>query len=137
MNLGDTLAPALMHEAERILIQTKLVQHGGVDIAEVVRLVDCTEADIVRCAYYLSALDSAAGHPHGEADAEVIAPFSALGLGGASEFPAPQNQRGVQKTTAFQILQQCGDWLIHLRRHADVVFLNVVVRIPLRGRAST
>lgn len=105
MHFGDALAPALVHEAERVLIQPKLVQHGGVDIAEVVGLVYGTEADIVRSAHNLSALDAAACHPHGEADAEVIAPFAALGLGGASEFPAPQNQRRVQKTTAFQILQ--------------------------------
>ena len=51
------------------------------NVAEVMGLVDGAEADVVGCADDLPALDAATRHPHGEAYAEVVATFSALGFG--------------------------------------------------------
>ena len=46
-HLGEPLAPPLVEEAERILIEPKLVQDGSVHIAQVKGIFDRTQADVI------------------------------------------------------------------------------------------
>src|SRR5438128_20280 len=88
LDFGQALAPSLVEVRQRILIQTELMQDGGVDIAQVMRVIDGSETDLVGGSRNRSAADAAAGHPHGEAGVVVVAPLAALGFRSAPELSA-------------------------------------------------
>src|SRR5262245_46837545 len=60
---------------ELVLIEAELMENRGMDVAEVVRLVDRLEANGIGRANRLAAANAAAGHPHREAQVVVVAPL--------------------------------------------------------------
>src|SRR5262245_30084662 len=71
------LAPQVQ-VAEPVLVEPQLLQDGGVNVAEVVPVLDGVQADGVGGPDHLAALDAAAREPHGEAEVVVIAAVAAL-----------------------------------------------------------
>ena len=61
----------------------------------------------------------------------MVAALAALRFGRAAELAAPEDQRRIEQAAPLQILEQRGDRLVGLRGHAEVVLLDVVVRVPL------
>ena len=62
-------------------VEAELVQHGGVDVGDVVPVLDGVEAELVGGAVDDAPLDAAAGQPDGEAVGVVVAAVVALGAG--------------------------------------------------------
>src|SRR5437762_2435215 len=77
-------------EAPRI--EAHQVQHGGVDVGDVVAVLDGVEADLVGDAVGNAALDAAAGQPGAEALRMMVAAV-ALGTRRAAELRAPDDDR--------------------------------------------
>src|SRR5437868_2852735 len=104
-------------------------------VVQVDRLACRAQAQLVGGAYYLAALYSAAGHPDGEAVRIVIASLracaSAVGGWCASEFSAPDHQRGIQQTSAFEIHQQSRYSFVRLIRFGLMIFVTGNVAIPV------
>ena len=100
---------------EPVRIETELVQDRGVDVGDVVPVLDRVEAKLVGGAVDDAALDAAAGHPDGEAVGVMIAAVGALGTRCAAELGGPDDDRVVEQAALFQIVQQAGDWLVDLR----------------------
>src|SRR5215471_6615137 len=103
-----------------------------VDIAEVDRVHGGAEADIIGCTNDLAAFDSAASHPHREAEIVVIAALTALSFGAAAKLTTPYHKRRCQKAALLQVCEQGSHRLIGVRRHAEVVLFDVFVGIPLQ-----
>src|SRR4051794_12071078 len=93
-------------------------------------LVDTPQADLIRRAEHLAALDSAACHPHREAPRVVVASVALLIERSAPELSAPNHQRIVEHSTGRQIGEQSGNWLVLRLAHPGVIPLNVRMRIP-------
>src|SRR5262245_43087851 len=68
------VAPAVP-ERKPLVIQTKLVQYGRMDVIGMNRILDGLKPKIVRGAIHHSALESSASQQHGESLAVVIAPI--------------------------------------------------------------
>src|SRR5581483_8317564 len=113
------------------LIETEQVQNGRVYVAEVDRLLDGAQADVVGGADDLAALDAAAGQPHREAEIVVVAAAAPLRFRRPTEFTAPQHQCRVEQAALLQVRHERGNRLIDAPRHARVVFLDVLVGVPL------
>src|SRR6266545_5337885 len=64
VDLGEALAPALVKIAERVLIESELVQDRRVNVADVVRVADRAQSDLVGRSHDLSAFHPAPRHPH-------------------------------------------------------------------------
>src|SRR5579885_1103213 len=101
MHLREPFFPAEVQVAEGVLLQAELMEHGGVNVAEVNGLLDGAEADGVGGADDLAPLDAAAGQPHGEAEVMMIAALAAVGFGRPAEFAAPEHERGVEQAAPF------------------------------------
>jgi hypothetical protein len=86
-----------------------------VNVAEVDAVLDRVEADFVRCADNLTALDAASSRPDGEAEIVVVAAFAALGFGGAWEFSTPENEIRIEESAAFEVPDKCSDGPVGLR----------------------
>ena len=69
----EPLIPAQMRIGQLTLVEAELVEKGRVQIAEVDGILDGAQANGVGCAHDLAAFDSAARHPHGEAEIVVVA----------------------------------------------------------------
>ncbi len=137
MNFREPLFTPLVQITERILIETELVENGGVNVAEMAGIFDRVQSDGVRCTNHLTAFDPATSEPHRKAQVVVIAAFAALRFRRAAELAAPEHQCGIEQAAAFQIFQQCADGLISLRGHAQVVLLDIIVRVPLHVAGTT
>src|SRR5439155_4183341 len=66
-----------------------------------------------------------------EAEIVMVAALTALSLGRAAEFAAPEDERRVEQTALFEVGQQRGDRLIGFAGHSQMVFFDVAVRVPL------
>ena len=93
MDIGQShLAPA---EADReaLVVQAEEVQHRGVQIVNLDRLLDRFVAVLVGGPVDTPALDAAAGQPDRETERVVIPAVGTLGERGATKLPRPNDQR--------------------------------------------
>ena len=100
---------------------------------DVERFLDGGGAEFVGLSDADTALDAAAGHPHGEAVAVVVA-AGALGVLGcrlAAELTPPNDERLVEQPALIEILQQCGDRLVGVAGVVVVIFFQVTVGVPV------
>ena len=79
---------------ESVGVEAELVQDRGVEVLDVEAILDGRAAQLVGLADAGAPLDSAAGHPHGEAEGVVVAAGALGELGGglAAELAAPDDQ---------------------------------------------
>src|SRR5947209_1577637 len=86
-----TLGAAVVQVGDLHVIEAETPEDRRVEIVDVDRALDLAEADLVGAADDGAALDSAAGHPHGEAPRIVVAAVTLLVERRAAEFPAPDD----------------------------------------------
>src|SRR5262245_29568669 len=72
VNFSQPLLAALMQVAERVLVESELIQNRCVDVAEVNRLLHGLQPDFIRRAVNLSAFYAASGHHHGEPEVVMV-----------------------------------------------------------------
>src|SRR5580693_6475627 len=73
LDADQLLVEAVVEVGQLVRVEPELVQNGGVQILDVVAILDGGAADLVRLADADAALDAAAGQPHREAVGVVIA----------------------------------------------------------------
>ena len=94
-----------------------------------IRLLDGLHAQLVGRAVDEAPFDAAAGQPHREPQAVVIATLGPFGIRRPAEFTAPDHQRVFQQAAGFQVLEQCGDRPIALAGMV-AVFVDVLMVVP-------
>src|SRR5579883_1337842 len=82
---------------QALVIETKQVEYGGVQIVYVHRMFDGLVAEFVGLTVGDSGLHAASGQPEGESVVVVVAAIGVLAVRRAAEFPAPNHQRLVQQ----------------------------------------
>ena len=115
-------------------VEAELVQHGGVDVGDVVAVFDGVEAELVGRAVGDAPLDAAAGHPDREAERMVVAAVGSLRAGRAAELGRPDDDRLVEQAALLQIGQQPGDRLVDLGALRGVILPQVAVGVPAPRR---
>src|SRR6185436_8081761 len=100
-----------------------------VQIMHVDPVLDGLEAKLIGGAIHHAAFHAATGQPRGEAKAVVVTTFGSLGGRSASELTAPDDQRVVEQTTRFKILQQRGDRPVAFAGMVPVI-VDVRVVVP-------
>ena len=130
VDVGETIVAALEFEGELFVVDTKEVKDRSLEIVDVDFVFDGIEADVITRSVGDAGLHAAAGHPGSEAEGVVVAPVSALGEGGASEFPGPDDERFVKKAEFSQIGDKGGDRLIDGFAVFTVPIDEIVVLVP-------
>ena len=88
-------------------VEAELVEDRGVDVGDVVAVLDGVEADLVGRAVDDAALQAAAGHPDGEAEDVMVAAVGTLRTGRATEFGGEDHECFIEQPAAIEVLQQC------------------------------
>ena len=109
-DLADRLAevdlqPLAAGDLQPARVEAELVQDRGVDVGDVVAVLDGVEAELVGRAVDDAALDAAAGQPDREAVGVVVAAVAALRPGRAAELGRPDDQRLVEQAALLQVLR--------------------------------
>ena len=93
MNSGELLFETAVKVAEPVVVESHLVQDGGVQAADMEAVLDGGAAQLVGRADAGAGAGAAAGQPHGEAVGIVIAAraFGVFRGGLASELAAPND----------------------------------------------
>src|SRR6266446_3512534 len=73
MDVSEPEVAATVAEGQAFVIQAHQVQDGGVQVVVVDAVLDGAVAELVGGAMDMAALDAAAGQPHAEAEAVMIA----------------------------------------------------------------
>src|SRR5579883_1473872 len=102
------LQPLAAGDLELARIEAELVQDGGVDVGDVVAILDGVEADLVGRALHDTSLDPAAGQPGAETLRVVVAAIR-LGAGRPAELGAPDDDRLIEQPAPLEVPQQAGD----------------------------
>src|SRR5437667_8085429 len=97
--------------SELLVVKAKEMQHGGMEIMDVHRVLDGAISEFVSCAMDIAALHPAAGQPDGKAIVIMVAAFTFAGRarrrnfhrGCAAKFTAANHQRVGQQPALFQI----------------------------------
>ena len=129
--IGEAFLQAVPVEKQVAIVQAQQVQNGGVEIVDAHAILHGLESDVVGGAVDGAALGAAAGHPDAEAAGTVVAAGLALTLGDrqAPEFPAPDDQRGIQESALLQILDERGHGLVGLAAGVLQARLQVAVGV--------
>ena len=117
MHIGEAEVTASVAVSEAFVVNAQEMENGGVQVVNVDAIVDGAEAEVIAGAVGHAALDAAAGQPHGEAPAVVVAAVVVLGqralaVDGASELAAPDDQRVVEQPALFEVFDQRGARLV-------------------------
>ena len=117
--IGQREVPPLKRIGQARMVDTEQVQHRGVKVVDVHRILDDIEAEVVGFAVCHSALNPTPGHPDRKGPRMVVAPVGLLGEPAltedrAAELAAPYDQRIVQHAAVFQILDQRRLWLVDI-----------------------
>src|ERR1043165_2880556 len=86
---------------ERARIKAQQVHDRGVDVSDIVRMLDGVEAELVGGAVDDATFDSATSHPHAEAKGMMVAPVAALRARSTAEFRGEYDQRVVEQAALF------------------------------------
>ncbi len=117
LNAGESLVEALIAERQLFMVDAEQMKQGGMQIADMDRILCHMVSEFVRCAVLEPGFGTAAGHPDREGVFVVVAAagfgrFVALEHGGPSEF-AGANHEGLGKQTArFQVAEQRSEGLV-------------------------
>ena len=95
-------------------IEAELVQHGGVNVGDVVTVFNGMKTDFVGCAVGDAAFDSSACHPNRETVGMMVTTVRMLRSRRSAEFAAPNDQRFIQHSPLFEVGKQRADGLIDL-----------------------
>src|SRR5207253_1390871 len=96
-------------EGQALVVEAEEVQDGGLQVMDVDRVIDDVEAEVVGGTVGESALDAAAGQPHGEGLRVVVAAEATvegrvrLDHRRPAELAAPDDQRFVEQPPLFQV----------------------------------
>ena len=113
MNVREPEVTALEAISESLVIDSELVKNCGVHISNMNGIFENIVGVVIRLAVFDSWPDSTAREPRGKATAMVVSAVirfrqRSLRIDGASEFPAPENERFVQKATFVEMMGESG-----------------------------
>ena len=142
MHVGEPEVAATVAVGEFRVIESEQVQHRGLQVVHVHRLLHGLEAELVGGAIHRAPLHAAAGHPDAEAMMVVVAAAAvgALAVGElhrwrAAELSPPEHERALEEPEADEIVEQRADRPVALLRQPPVVFFDLVVAVPRLPRA--
>ena len=121
---------------EAFVIEAETVQDRRLKVVDVNGILDDVESEVVGGAEGHARLDAAACDPHRERLRMMIAACGAaerwIGFDHrrASEFAAPDDERVVEQSLAFQIGHECGRCLVGVLRVVLDIAFDVAVRVP-------
>ena len=123
--------PFLARDFKLAGIESELVQHGGMNVCDVMTILYGMESQFVSGSVSNAALDPTASHPGRKAERMVVATavFS-FDPRRAAEFSRPDHDRFVQQTSLFQILHQPGDRFVDFCAKLGVILAKFGVRVP-------
>ena len=109
------------------------MEHRGVEIVDHELLLHHPVAIVVGGAHDRAPLHSSTSHPHGEGLRIVITAVAPLSKGSASEFAAPNHQRGFEQPPLAEVLDQGGDRLIDGAGVVSMPLAQIDMLIPTIG----
>src|SRR5262245_575411 len=121
MDICGTPINAIMPEGELSVVDTEQIQHRRMNIVAVGGLVDGFIRPFIGAAMTYATANTAAGQPRRVPERIVVTPLAPLAARHAPEFAGPVNDRVVEQTGGFQILDQPGDGPVHREPKLAVV----------------
>ena len=112
MDIRQPHIPSTETERLKSVIDAKQVQHRGVQVVHLNFVLHRSITEFVGCTVNRSSFDSASGHPDGKAERIVIPTIASLCKRRSTKFPTPDNQRLIEQTSLFQVMDQCCDWFV-------------------------
>src|SRR5262245_38115442 len=133
LDADELLIEPAVEVTEAIGVEAHQAEDGGVQVLDMVGMLDGLGAEFVGGADGDAPPRAAAGHPHGEAVGVVVAtcPGGVFGGGLPAELAAPDNQRLVEEAASLQVLDQAGDRLVGAAGVAVVIEQQVAVGVPV------
>ena len=108
-------------DLEAVGIEAEQFQDGGVNVGDVMPILDGVESQLVGRAVDDAPLDPAAGHPDRESVIVVVAAIGALGAGSSAELRGPDDHGFIEQAATLQVRQKSGDRLVGLGAQGCVV----------------
>ena len=103
-NICEAKVSTAVVVSELLVINTKLMQEGGMQVVQVHFVAYRVVAKVVRRTIADSGSESATRNPYGIAKRVVIASVRSLLVRRATKFASPHYDRFLQQTAAFKIL---------------------------------
>ncbi len=136
VDTGKAAIEALETVAEAVVFEAEQVQDGGVEVADVEGVFDDVVGEVVGFAIDGAAFGTAAGHPHGEAAGVVVATVvvsgeAALGVDGAAEFAAPDDEGVFEHAALFKVFDEGVAGLVDVFALGGHATVDVGVVVPV------
>ena len=136
-DVGESEVASGVAEGEAFVIDAEEVKNGGVEVVGVDPVAAGHDAVFVGFAKDVAAFDAAAGHPGGEAEVMVFAPF-VIGLlveRGSAELGGPNDEGAFEHAALFEVGEESGNGAVDVFGEAFVIH-HVAVGIPVCAGAD-
>jgi len=120
---------------ETTRIEAELMEHGGMNVSDIMALADGMKADRIGFAVNDAALDAAAGEP-GAKGLRMMVAAVAFGARRAAELGPPDDERFVEQTALLEVGEQAGDGTVDFIRQAAVIGADAGMGIPFVAPAA-
>ena len=132
LDAGELAIEAAVEIGQALMVEAHEVKNRGVEVPDVMAVLDRLMPDLVGGPVAGAGLDSSAGKPIGKALGVVItAVVVSLGDRLAAELSTPDHQGVFEKPALLQVGEQSGNRLVNFGAMNVQVLLNPVVSIPV------
>ncbi len=118
-------------------IEAEKLEDRGVDVGNIMTILDGVETQLVGGTVDDAPLDSATGQPHGEAVVMMVATVGPLRTRCAAELGRPDDDRVLQQPAPFEIDQQPGHRPVDLRTQRRMIRAEAGMGVPGTGRPTS
>ena len=137
-NFGNRTAavdfkPLSARNFEPVGVEAQQLEHGRVNVGDVVPVRGGVEAQLVGGAVNDAPFDSASGHHDRKSIGMMVAAVGPLCTGSSSEFGSQDDDRLIEQAALLEIFDQPGDRQIDLPAQRRVPGLEGAVRVPGAG----
>ena len=104
-------------------IEPEKLHHRGMNVGDVMRMLDGVEAEFVGAAVDGATFRAATGHPNTEAIRMMVATVAALRAGSAAKLSGEDDERVIKHTTLLKVFEKASNRFVHLLREHGVILL--------------
>ena len=119
-------------EAETFVVDAQTVEHRGVEVADVHRVLGDVVGEVIGLAVGCSPFNAATCQPHAEAAAMVVTPAAerSLAVCSTAKLAPPDHQGVIEHAALLKIGHQSGRGLVGVLALGTQVFIQLTMLVP-------
>ena len=130
MHVGESHVSTTESKGGLRVLDPEQIKHGRMQIVHLLFVLNCVVSPFIGFSMDRAATNASAGEPNRKTVRIVVPTICSLGEGRSAKFTCPDDQRGLEESSLFEVLKECSVGLIHRSSICCMTFAQSTVLIP-------